>query len=80
MGTRRDVSLAEQQASVDDHGAGAGSHGHHRHSAQHSTRNRAKDAARQDGKTAPEEHNGHFHATDENGEKVNNGTHHEYRK
>jgi hypothetical protein len=24
MGTRRDVSLAEQQAVVDDHGAGAG--------------------------------------------------------
>jgi hypothetical protein len=49
-----------------------------RHSAQHSTRKAAKDAARQDGKTAPQEDNGHFHSTDKNGRKVHNGTHHEY--
>ena len=49
-----------------------------RHSAQHSTRKAAKDAARQDGKTAPLEDNGHFHSTDKNGQKVHNGTHHVY--
>jgi RHS repeat-associated protein len=51
-----------------------------RHSKQHSTRKAAKDAARKDGKTAPEEHGGdqHFHPADENGNKIPNSTHHEY--
>jgi hypothetical protein len=51
-----------------------------RHSKQHSTRKAAKDAARQEGKGAPEEHggDGHFHPTDKNGEKLPNETHHEY--
>jgi RHS repeat-associated protein len=51
-----------------------------RHSKQHSTRKAAKDAARKEGKTAPEEHDGHFHPTDANGEAQHNATHHEYPK
>jgi hypothetical protein len=51
-----------------------------RHSKRHSTTKRAKDAARQEGKTAPEKHggDGHFYPTDAEGNKLPNATHHEY--
>jgi hypothetical protein len=40
----------------------------------------AKDAARQEGETTPVEHggDGHFHPTDQDGNKIPNSTHHEY--
>jgi RHS repeat-associated protein len=51
-----------------------------RHTARHSTRKAAKDAARQEGETTPVEHggDGHFHPTDQDGNKIPNSTHHEY--
>lgn len=51
---------------------------------QHSTQKGAKDAARNEGKGAPVKHtsptkgNNHYHATDNNGQKKTNSTHHEY--
>ena len=71
---------------TDEHGNVLGGSGESRqYTTQHSTRKGAKDAARNKGKSAPAKHtsskNGrpdHFHAADQNGEKIPNSTHHEY--
>ena len=50
----------------------------------HSGKKEAKDAARNEGKGAPEQHpspsegDPHYHPTDADGEKVPNSTHHNY--
>jgi RHS repeat-associated protein len=51
-----------------------------RHGQEHSTTKRAKDAARLAGKQTPIRDVDHFHAVDQNGKKINNGTHHYFRK
>ncbi len=51
---------------------------------KHASQKRAKDAARNEGKGAPEKHTNpeegddHYHATDKSGNKKPNSTHHEY--
>jgi hypothetical protein len=51
---------------------------------EHSTKQQAKDAARNEGKKAPVKHTNpkkgkdHYHPTDKDGKKVPNSTHHEY--
>jgi hypothetical protein len=44
-----------------------------RHGKKYSTRKAAKDAARQEGKTAPAQDKGHFHPVDRNGSRIPNG-------
>jgi hypothetical protein len=48
------------------------------HSVEHPTRKEAEDAASQEGKGPPMQHKGHFHPTDEEGEKEHPNVHHNY--
>jgi RHS repeat-associated protein len=87
-GTQVQAKAAGQTASghpTDEHGNKLGPSGKPQvNVVRHSSRKAAKDAARNEGKGAPVNHTNpqkggdHYHATDENGEKKPNSTHHEY--
>jgi hypothetical protein len=86
--TTTETKPASQTSSgraTDQHGNKLGPSGKTQvNTVQHSTQKAAKDAARNEGKKAPVKHTNpqkggdHYHATDKNGEKKPNSTHHEY--
>jgi len=83
--SNKPASQTSSGRATDQHGNKLGPSGKPQvNTVQHSTQKAAKDAARNEGKGAPVKHTNpkkggdHYHATDKNGEKKPNSTHHEY--